>query len=86
MRKVTTGDRVQILCAAKDGHGTHLDTDQTNKAPYWIRAGESRLSGSAQESVIGMKVGERKTVTLPSGRPQTLDIEVLAIQSSAVVP
>jgi len=86
MRKVTNGDRVQILCAAKDGHGTSLDTEQMRNAPYWIRAGEDRLAGSAQESVIGMKVGERKTVTVPMLRPQTIHIEVLAIQSSAVVP
>jgi len=82
MEAVDSGDRVQILCASHLADGTPLDSDETRKTPYWVRAGKMSRPNAAGEAVLGMKIGDRKTVTLTphSKRTVTLELEVVAIR------
>ncbi len=79
MSSVASGDRVKILCSSSLRDGTYLDTDEVRNTPYWIRAGTSGVTNGASEAVLGMCVGDRKTVTTAPRDSRAVTLELLVV-------
>ena len=81
---VEKGDRVKILCTSSASDGTRLESEAVRRKPYWVRAGAG-TAGSANAAILGMGIGDRKTVIVAAGgsRDVTLELEVVAIRARA---
>ncbi len=81
------GNTVQINYTGKLDDGTVFDSSE-GKSPLEFKLGEGRIIPGFENAVLGMKVGEKKTVTIPANdaygpyRPE-LTIEVPLAQLPA---
>ena len=82
--KVMSGDRVQIRCAPTPGDLDIVVAAGTDADPYWIRAGARAKQALIGPGLVGMKIGEMKTIVLDAerdaGRSFSFDVEILAIK------
>ena len=71
--RVARGDRVQVLCASRLDDGSWLDDEASRRVPFWLKAGEPTKLQAVTDALVGMQVGERKTVVVTPqaayGRP-----------------
>ena len=67
MTQVSRGDRVQIHYTGRFPDGTIFDTSE-EREPLEFTAGSHEVIQGVSEAVIGMEVGEQKTVTIPPER------------------
>lgn len=83
MDSVAAGDRVQILYSSCYENGTHLESSDDRDTAYWVRAYADANETTANRAIIGMKVGEQKTVTdeRVAGKV-TATLEVVAIRKA----
>lgn len=61
---VAAGDNVSVEYTGKLQNGTIFDSSQ-GRAPLEFTAGADQMIKGFDAAVIGMKIGEKKTVTLP---------------------
>jgi len=64
MAGISAGDKVRIHYTAKLADGTVVDSSQ-GRDPLEFEAGTDQLIPGVSNAVIGMQVGETKTVTVP---------------------
>ena len=64
MAGISAGDTVRIHYTAKLADGTVVDSSQ-GRDPLEFEAGSDQLIPGVSNAVIGMQVGETKTVTVP---------------------
>jgi FKBP-type peptidyl-prolyl cis-trans isomerase 2 len=60
-----TGDTVQINYTGRLSDGTVFDTS-TGRAPLEFKLGAGTVIPGFDKAVVGMKVGDKKTVTIPA--------------------
>jgi peptidylprolyl isomerase len=65
MQRVSIGDKVQILCASRLDDGTVLDHEEDLDRPVWLLAGKQNKLQMVSDALIGMHVGEQKSVSIP---------------------
>jgi|Deesub1362B_J571_1020462.scaffolds.fasta_scaffold00365_4 peptidylprolyl isomerase len=66
MRQVAEGDTVRVHYTGRlKEDGTQFDTSQGGQ-PLQFTVGEGRLIKGFEEAVLGMSVGERRTIVIPS--------------------
>jgi peptidylprolyl isomerase len=65
VKRVVRGDRVQLLCASRLADGTWADHEVDPDAPLWLDAGACTRPQPISDAVIGMAVGESKTLVIP---------------------
>ncbi|MBD3315633.1 MAG: peptidylprolyl isomerase [Chitinivibrionales bacterium] len=65
MAKVQNGDHVKINYEGSLGDGTIFDSSE-GRDPLEFTVGEHQVIPGVEEAVVGMDVGEKKTVTVPS--------------------
>jgi len=91
MKTVENGDTVSVHYTGKFPEGEIFDSS-VGKDPLTFVAGAGQMIQGFDEAVLGMKVGDKKTVTLPpekaygtdgmhpmSGKTLIFDIELLKI-------
>ncbi|MBU4275411.1 MAG: peptidylprolyl isomerase [Proteobacteria bacterium] len=64
MAEISAGDKVRIHYTAKLEDGTVVDSSQ-GKDPLEFEAGSDQLIPGVSKAVIGMSVGDKKTVAVP---------------------
>ena len=64
MNTVQSGDRVQVRCSSSLEDGTLLEIEQNDPTPYWIRTGQPKKLKMISDTLLGMEVGEQKTMTV----------------------
>lgn len=64
MAAISAGDKVRMHYTAKLTDGTVVDSSQ-GKDPLEFEAGSNQLIPGVSNAVIGMQVGESKSVTVP---------------------
>ena len=62
-----TGDTVKVHYTGTLNDGTVFDTS-TGREPIEFTIGQGRLISGFEEAVIGMKVGESKTINIPAAQ------------------
>ena len=62
---VKTGNTVQVNYTGKLSDGTVFDTS-VGRSPLEFTLGTSKIIPGFEKAVLGMKVGEKKTVTIPA--------------------
>ena len=67
MAKVKSGDSVKVHYTGKLDDGTVFDTSE-NKEPLAFTAGQGMVIKGFDSAVIGMEVGESKTIKIPSDK------------------
>jgi len=60
-----TGDTVQVNYTGKLADGTVFDSSE-GREPYEFNLGAGQAIPGFDKAILGMKVGEKKTVTIPS--------------------
>jgi peptidylprolyl isomerase len=65
LNSVVRGDRVQVLCGIRLDDGTWIDDDAEWQGPVWLDAGRVGKLALVGDAVIGMKVGDKKVLTIP---------------------
>jgi len=60
------GDKVKIDYAGKLSDGTIFDESKNHGGPLEFVIGDKKLLPDFEDAAIGMKVGEEKTITIPS--------------------
>lgn len=76
MRQVKTGDRVKIHYNGRLTDGSEFDSSAGNE-PLAFTLGDGEVIAGFDEAVLGMAVGESKTVTIPADQaygPQIPDM------------
>ena len=64
MSKAKKGDTVKIHYTIKTGDSTVFDTSQKGQ-PLKFEIGNKNVISGLEEGVIGMEIGETKTITIP---------------------
>jgi len=64
-KQAETGDTVKVHYTAKLVNGEAVDTS-INREPLEITLGEGQVIAGFEQAILGMKVGENKTVTVPA--------------------
>lgn len=64
-RTVVRGDPVRILCSSRLEDGTCLDEDGDEDRPLSIRAGQPIRLQAITNAVIGMRVGDKRVISIP---------------------
>ena len=82
MANAKSGDTVKVNYTGKLEDGSIFDSSE-GKDPLEFTLGEGAIIPSFEAAVVGMKVGEKKTVAISSGPDSTsiLGTELLAIIS-----
>lgn len=65
MSAAKTGDTVKVHYTGTLTDGTQFDSSR-GQEPLEFTLGENQLIGGFEEAVVGMSLGENKTVTIPS--------------------
>jgi peptidylprolyl isomerase len=65
MSKVKSGDKVKVHYTGKLNDGTVFDTSEKQK-PLEFEMGQGRIIPGFENAVMGMAVGEKKTVKVPA--------------------
>jgi peptidylprolyl isomerase len=76
-----TGDIVQVNYTGKLADGTVFDTS-VGRAPYEFTLGANQTIPGFEKAVLGMKVGEKKTVTIPAAEAYGLHLDDMVIEVS----
>jgi peptidylprolyl isomerase len=63
--KVNKGDTVKVHYTGKLENGKEFDSS-LDRQPLQFEVGEGRVIEGFEEAVVGMMVGEKKTVTIPA--------------------
>lgn len=66
MSEATNGDTVQVHYTGRIDDGTVFDSSQ-DREPLAFTLGSGKVIPGFEAAVVGMKEGEEKTVTIPSG-------------------
>ncbi len=64
--QVQNGDKVAVLYSLRLPNGTELEKASDPKKPFEFVLGKAMVLQGWEETVKGMSVGEKKTVTIPS--------------------
>ena len=64
--KVTTGQNVSVHYKGTLSDGTEFDNSRTRGEPMSFQVGSGQLLAGFNDAVVGMAIGETKTVTLES--------------------
>jgi peptidylprolyl isomerase len=75
------GDTVQVNYTGKLEDGTVFDTSE-GREPYEFTLGAGQAIAGFDKAVIGMKVGEKKTITIPSDEAYGPYYDEMVIQIS----
>lgn len=67
MREARRGDNVDVHCTTRLEDGTMVETSLGGD-PFRCRIGESRLLPAIERALIGMGVGQSKTLAIPAGK------------------
>ena len=62
---VKTGDRIMINYIAASADGTTLESNLGNEEPLSMLVGSADIIKGWNEGLIGMRVGERRKITVP---------------------
>lgn len=65
MSQVKDGDTVKVHYTGKLADGSEFDSS-ANKEPMEFKIGEGKLIPGFEQAVVGMSVGEKNTITIPS--------------------
>ncbi len=65
MAQAKQGDIVAVHYTGKLANGTVFDTSYS-RAPLQLKIGQGKLIAGFEKAVIGMNLGEKKTVVIPS--------------------
>jgi peptidylprolyl isomerase len=77
------GDTVQVNYTGKLADGTVFDSSLTEgKEPLEFTLGQGQLIPGFEKTVLGMKVGEKKTVTIPADQAYGPHRDDLVVQMS----
>jgi len=77
-RVAKSGDTVQVNYVGKLADGTVFDTS-VGRRPYEFTLGAGQVIEGFDKAVVGMKVGEKKTVTIPSAEAYGPHIDSLVV-------
>ncbi len=75
------GDTVQVNYTGKLADGTIFDTS-VGRDPYELTLGAGQAIEGFDKAVVGMKVGEKKTVTIPSDEAYGPHYDELVVEVS----
>ncbi len=64
MKRAKQGDTVQVNYTGKLQNGTVFDTSQ-DRGPLQFTLGKGKLIAGFEQAVLGMNIGEKKTVVIP---------------------
>ncbi len=67
MSEATNGNTVQVHYTGRIDDGTVFDSSQ-DRDPLAFTLGSGKVIPGFEEAIVGMKEGEEKTVTIPSGQ------------------
>jgi len=65
MARVKDGDTIEVNYTGKLSDGTVFDTS-AGRSPIAFTLGDGRVIPGFEKAIVGMKVGEKKTVTIPA--------------------
>ncbi|MEX0773730.1 MAG: peptidylprolyl isomerase [Balneolales bacterium] len=65
MSQIKDGDKVKVHYTGKLADGSEFDSS-ANKEPMEFKIGEGKLIPGFEQAVVGMNVGDKNTVTIPS--------------------
>jgi peptidylprolyl isomerase len=75
------GDTVQVDYTGKLADGTVFDSS-IGRAPLEFTVGQGQMIPGFEKAILGMKVGEKKTVTLPADEAYGPHLDDMVIQVS----
>jgi peptidylprolyl isomerase len=78
---VKNGDTVQVNYTGKLADGTVFDSSQ-GRAPLEFTLGTGNMIPGFEKAVLGMKVGDKKTVTIPSDEAYGPHLDNMVIEVS----
>jgi FKBP-type peptidyl-prolyl cis-trans isomerase 2 len=76
-----TGDTVQVHYTGKLADGTDFDSSE-GREPYEFTLGAGQAISGFEKAVLGMKVGEKKTVTIPADEAYGPHLDNMVIEVS----
>ena len=76
---VKEGDKVQVNYTGRLADGTVFDSS-TGRSPLEFTVGSGQVIEGFDKAVVGMKVGEKKTVTIPAAEAYGLHIDSQVIE------
>lgn len=65
MSQIKDGDTVKVHYTGKLADGSEFDSS-ANKEPMEFKIGEGKLIPGFEQAVVGMNVGDKNTITIPS--------------------
>lgn len=63
--KASTGDTVSVLYTGKLSDGTIFDSNTNRESPFSFKLGAGEVIQGWEEGIDGMKVGGKRTLTIP---------------------